>query len=110
MDDAEAKSYAKKKFKELLKKLPRKGLSYHQAVYERVIRFLKREFWFGDASPTKEFVKAAKRVQKANHKLVAFEKGFISEEGIKDRKWYRHLGVAPGKWLGEIFLLINPSL
>jgi N-acetylated-alpha-linked acidic dipeptidase len=26
---------------------------------------------------------------------------FISEDGIKDREWYRHLGVAPGKWLGK---------
>jgi N-acetylated-alpha-linked acidic dipeptidase len=25
---------------------------------------------------------------------------FISEDGIKDREWYRHLGVAPGRWLG----------
>lgn len=42
-----------------------------------------------------------KRVQVANHKLIAFERGFISKEGIKDREWYKHLGVAPGKWLGE---------
>lgn len=48
----------------------------------------------------KKFIKAAKRVQKANKKLVAFERGFIHEDGIKDREWYRHLGVAPGKWLG----------
>ncbi len=45
-------------------------------------------------------MEAAKRVQAVNKKLVAFERGFISEEGIKDREWYRHLGVAPGKWLG----------
>ena len=48
----------------------------------------------------KQFIKVAKRVQRANAKLVAFEKGFISEEGIKDREWYRHLVIAPGKWLG----------
>ena len=50
--------------------------------------------------PIGRFIKAAKRVQAANAKLVAFERGFISEEGIKDREWYKHLGVAPGKWLG----------
>lgn len=94
------KAQAEKRFKELLKKLPRKNLSYTQAVYQRITQFLKREFWFGEESPIEEFVKAAKRVQKANSKLVAFEKGFISEDGIKDREWYRHLGVAPGKWLG----------
>ncbi|KAM5535507.1 hypothetical protein V8D89_010844 [Ganoderma adspersum] len=50
--------------------------------------------------PIGDFIRAAKRVQAANTKLAAFERGFISGEGIKDREWYRHLGVAPGKWLG----------
>ncbi|KAF8913770.1 hypothetical protein CPB84DRAFT_1720468 [Gymnopilus junonius] len=50
--------------------------------------------------PIRRFIKAAKRVARANQKLISFERGFISEEGIKDREWYRHLGVAPGKWLG----------
>lgn len=43
---------------------------------------------------------AVKRVQRVNRKLATFERGFISEEGIKDREWYKHLAVAPGKWLG----------
>lgn len=47
-------------------------------------------------------MKAIKRVQAINHKLIEFERGFISKEGIKDREWYKHLGVAPGKWLGEL--------
>ncbi|KAI5833642.1 hypothetical protein K523DRAFT_413088 [Schizophyllum commune Tattone D] len=50
--------------------------------------------------PLREFLKAARRVQVANHKVRSFERGFISEEGIPEREWYRHLGVAPGKWLG----------
>ncbi|KAF8165479.1 Zn-dependent exopeptidase [Crassisporium funariophilum] len=50
--------------------------------------------------PIRRFIKAAKRVARANQKLIAFERGFISEDGIKDREWYKHLGVAPGKWLG----------
>lgn len=33
-----------------------------------------------------------------NKKLALFERGFLSDTGIKDREWYRHLGVAPGKW------------
>ena len=53
------------------------------------------------ATPVKKFIEAAQRVQRANAKLVAFERGFISEEGIEGREWYRHLGVAPGRWLGE---------
>ncbi|KAF9054950.1 Zn-dependent exopeptidase [Hymenopellis radicata] len=50
--------------------------------------------------PIWEFFKAQRRVVKANKKLISFERGFISEEGIKGREWYKHLGVAPGKWLG----------
>ena len=49
----------------------------------------------------RRLLKAIKRVQAVNRKLIGFERGFISKEGIKDREWYKHLGVAPGKWLGE---------
>lgn len=54
--------------------------------------------------PSRGVVRAMKRVRKANQKLVAFERGFISKKGIKDREWYKHLGVAPGKWLGDYYL------
>jgi len=50
--------------------------------------------------PIRRFIEAAKRVARANQKLISFERGFISKDGIKDREWYKHLGVAPGKWLG----------
>lgn len=56
-------------------------------------------------TPIYKFVKAAKRVRRANQKLVAFERGFISEGGIRNREWYKHLGVAPGLWLGPFSLL-----
>lgn len=52
-------------------------------------------------NPLRELRAAAKRVYTVNKKLSAFERGFLSEEGIKDREWYKHLAVAPGKWLGE---------
>ncbi|KAH8830414.1 vacuolar protein sorting-associated protein 70 [Flagelloscypha sp. PMI_526] len=61
------------------------------------------EFYYADFlrdAPIEEFIKAAKRVAAANSKLSSFEKGFIHQDGIKEREWYRHLGVAPGKWLG----------
>jgi len=48
----------------------------------------------------RRLIKAAKRVQRANKKLIDFERGFISKDGISGREWYKHLGVAPGKWLG----------
>lgn len=57
--------------------------------------------------PIRKFIKAAKRVRNANRKLAAFERGFISEGGIKDREWYKHLGVAPGLWLGKFSYLCH---
>jgi len=51
--------------------------------------------------PLEKLIKAAKRVSSVNLKIVSFERGFISEHGIKEREWYKHLGVAPGKWLGQ---------
>ncbi|KAI0068619.1 Zn-dependent exopeptidase [Artomyces pyxidatus] len=54
----------------------------------------------GPKHPPPGLIRAIKEVRKINHKLASFERGFIHEDGIKDREWYRHLGVAPGKWLG----------
>ncbi|KAI6035044.1 Zn-dependent exopeptidase [Pisolithus orientalis] len=45
-------------------------------------------------------IKAVAKVRKVNHKLRTFEQGFLSEGGIKDREWFKHLGVAPGRYLG----------
>lgn len=54
-----------------------------------------------------KLIKALKVVRKINQKLASFERGFIHEDGIKDREWYRHLGVAPGKWLGKTSLDVD---
>ena len=54
-----------------------------------------------------KFIKALDAVLKINQKLASFERGFIHEDGIKDREWYRHLGVAPGKWLGKTSLSVD---
>jgi N-acetylated-alpha-linked acidic dipeptidase len=56
-----------------------------------------------------QLIKAAKVVRKINQKLASFERGFIHEDGIKDREWYRHLGVAPGKWLGKALKSVDVS-
>ncbi|EKM79985.1 hypothetical protein AGABI1DRAFT_72743 [Agaricus bisporus var. burnettii JB137-S8] len=45
-------------------------------------------------------IRAIQRVRAVNNRLRSFEAGFISVDGIKDREWFKHLGVAPGKWLG----------
>lgn len=58
-----------------------------------------------DRKLLRNLMKAARRVHSINKKLSSFESGFISEEGIRDREWYRHLGVAPGKWLGSFYSL-----
>ncbi|KIO12583.1 hypothetical protein M404DRAFT_124942, partial [Pisolithus tinctorius Marx 270] len=50
--------------------------------------------------PICNLIKAIARVRKVNQKLRTFEQGFLSEGGIKDREWYKHLGVSPGKYLG----------
>ncbi|KPV73187.1 uncharacterized protein RHOBADRAFT_38815 [Rhodotorula graminis WP1] len=45
--------------------------------------------------------KAAHGLRKVNAALRGFERGFLGdEEGLQGREWYRHLGVAPGRWLG----------
>lgn len=54
-----------------------------------------------DRFPILKLKKAIERIRAVNKKLQAFEKGFISEDGIPDREWFKHLGVAPGLWLGR---------
>ncbi|KAF7289488.1 Zn-dependent exopeptidase [Mycena chlorophos] len=50
--------------------------------------------------PLFKFIKAARRVTKANKKLEAFERGFIDQDGIQGREWYKNKIVAPGRWKG----------
>ena len=39
-------------------------------------------------------------IRRLNRHLMSFEQGFIDKQGLSGREWYRHLGVAPGRWLG----------
>ncbi|KAF5391031.1 hypothetical protein D9757_004051 [Collybiopsis confluens] len=50
--------------------------------------------------PIAKLAKVNKRLRRVNQKLVAFERGFISEEGLPGREWYKHVGVSPGRYLG----------
>ena len=59
--------------------------------------------------PPHKLIKAVKRIQTINRKLSGFESGFISEEGITEREWYKHLVVAPGKWLGCVSLTFTQT-
>ncbi|KAF8915721.1 Zn-dependent exopeptidase [Mucidula mucida] len=69
-----------------------------QAGFDRPLRGCKKAGV--PRLPIFELGKAVKRVRAVNKKLIAFERGFISEDGIPEREWFKHLGVAPGKWLG----------
>ncbi|KZT71471.1 Zn-dependent exopeptidase [Daedalea quercina L-15889] len=105
---------AEKEFKDALAALPepgKKARCAHQHARPHLPKWLRkilhkiRKHWKhkrGDKGKAAfdRFVRAAKRVQAGNAKLRTFEQGFISEEGIAEREWYRHLVVAPGKFLG----------
>jgi N-acetylated-alpha-linked acidic dipeptidase len=50
--------------------------------------------------PPRKLLRAIRRVRHVNWMLIKFERMFISEEGLPEREWYKHLGVSPGRWLG----------
>ncbi|GAA6011120.1 hypothetical protein JCM10207_005504 [Rhodosporidiobolus poonsookiae] len=42
-----------------------------------------------------------RELREINKRLVEFERGFLGDgQGLRGREWYKHLGVAPGRWLG----------
>ena len=55
---------------------------------------LKLRFW---KSKRKAIATILSEIRGINKKRRSFESGFLSQEGIKDREWYRHKGTAPGK-------------
>lgn len=50
----------------------------------------------------RDAVKLMKELKGINKRLRRFEGGFLSRDGkgLEGREWYKHLGVAPGRWLG----------
>ncbi|KAJ7653468.1 Zn-dependent exopeptidase [Mycena rosella] len=70
------------------------GLAMHSGFGEDALGAAPPRF------PLARLKKAVRRIRAVNQKLVGFEKGFISKDGIPDREWYKHLAIAPGKWLG----------
>ena len=55
-----------------------------------------------------QIARVLRELRDINQSVRSFEKGFISENGIKGREWYRHKGVAPGKWLGYGATTVSP--
>lgn len=43
-----------------------------------------------------------KQVRSINKRLKAFEGGFVTDEGLPQRPWYRSRTVAPGRLLGAL--------
>ncbi|CCM00672.1 uncharacterized protein FIBRA_02711 [Fibroporia radiculosa] len=93
---------AEEKLKELLQKLPMPPKSPNHRHLPKWLRKVVHAIHhhLKLARPIDKLHRAAVRVQTANAKLRAFERGFISGKGLTEREWYKHLGVAPGKYLG----------
>lgn len=116
LDSAKAK--AERRLRKILKRLKKRHTICHKIrrkIHEASCKFKKvfgkykcepkdkhedTEREHSRRQPSKHLLKAIQRVQAVNKRLIAFERSFISKDGIKDREWYKHLGVAPGKWLG----------
>jgi N-acetylated-alpha-linked acidic dipeptidase len=52
--------------------------------------------------PLAKLKKVVRRIRAVNKKLVGFEKGFISKDGIPDREWYifhSQLRIVLNPWL-----------
>ncbi|KIR25712.1 membrane protein [Cryptococcus deuterogattii LA55] len=60
----------------------------------------KLPFPFPTPRKYREINSILKEIRIINKKLQNFECGFLSEDGLKDREWYKHKGTAPGLWLG----------
>ncbi|PWN53362.1 Zn-dependent exopeptidase [Violaceomyces palustris] len=50
--------------------------------------------------PRQKIRKLLVKVRQVNKVLREFEQGFIDKKGLVGREWYKHIGVAPGRWLG----------
>ncbi|KAI9486684.1 MAG: hypothetical protein EXX96DRAFT_550094 [Benjaminiella poitrasii] len=80
---------------------------------ERMVSMQKKLRQFSSEDYPKMSAKWAKRVEKMNERLTAFERGFIDLEGIKGREWFKHVVYAPGLWTGysgQVFPAISEAL
>lgn len=71
-----------------------------RAALRSLVRYGQHCFPPGTGFWEQRLLRVLKRAKAINRKLIAFERAFISKDGIKGREWFKHLGVAPGKWLG----------
>lgn len=45
-------------------------------------------------------IKLLDRLNRLNYRLTKFERGFIDQQGIQGREWFKHVVYAPGLWTG----------
>ena len=72
-------------------------MSVHQSKLEERVRAV---FSRPNVHMTQEVRQLLRKAHNMNTHLREFEQGFLDMEGLASRPWYRHLGVAPGRWLG----------
>jgi len=77
------------------------GMALHEGLEGHIQLLGQHHPHHGHGLPLRKLRKLIRRIRTVNKKVSTFERGFISEEGIKDREWYKHLAVAPGMWLGQ---------
>lgn len=107
LDKVAADPLAHKLDLESLRSLSRKILTASQRLAARAEKLVSDHAALSSSAchrkrPNKrEAFKRARELQKINRALKEFEAGFLGDEkGLQGREWYRHLGVAPGRWLG----------
>lgn len=107
LDKVAADPLASKLDLESLRSLSRQILSASQRLAARADQLVSEHAAPSSSSchhkrPNKrEAFKRARELQQINCALKEFEAGFLGDEkGLQGREWYRHLGVAPGRWLG----------
>ncbi|CAE6501065.1 unnamed protein product [Rhizoctonia solani] len=71
------------------------GTESARVLVQQALGFFSRE-----QPVTPELQKLFEDARSINKKLYKFEGGFISKAGLPGRQWYRHMIVAPGKWIG----------
>lgn len=110
LDKVAADPLASKLDLESLRSLSRKILSASQRLAARAEKLVSDHAAPSSSSSSschhkrpnkREAFKRARELQKMNRAVKEFEAGFLGDEkGLQGREWYRHLGVAPGRWLG----------
>lgn len=77
------------------------GLEHRQDhLYHRFLQLSEKARSHPDQNLERRLWSVMHKLHRANVRLRDFERGFIDKAGLRGRTWYRHVGVAPGRWLG----------